>query len=141
MQAEALEDDDRRGSISTDLEGWFADVQEDRADLEEWDRAAMWQRLRSANPRLRQATIAFADRWYSLVMTMTQPPTDPAVNMEPRFLIRERELALKGMRARLTYPDALKAKTGYPSSGRLAFRWPQVQRIVADILQPLEEAL
>ena len=138
MQAEALEDDERCGSISTDLAGWFADIQDVRRNLEEWDRVAMWQRLRTANPRLRQATIAFADRWYSLVISMAQPPTDPGANTEARFRIRERELALKGLRARLTYPDALKAKPGYPSSGRLTFRWPQVQRIVADILEPLK---
>ncbi len=138
MQAEALEDDERCGSISTDLAGWFADIQDVRRNLEEWDRVAMWQRLRTANPRLRQATIAFADRWYSLVISMAQPPTDPGANAEARFRIRERELALKGLRARLTYPDALKAKPGYPSSGRLTFRWPQVQRIVADILEPLK---
>ncbi len=137
MQAEALEDDERCGSISTDLAGWFADIQDVRRNLEEWDRFAMWQRLRNANPRLRQATIVFADHWYSLVMSMAQPPTDPGADAEARFRVRERELALKGPRARLTYPDALKAKPGYPASGRLAFRWPQVQRIVADILEPL----
>ena len=137
MQAEALEDDERCGSISTELAGWFADIQDVRRNLEEWDRFAMWQRLRNANPRLRQATIVFADHWYSLVMSMVQPPTDPGADAEARFRVRERELALKGPRARLTYPDALKAKPGYPASGRLTFRWPQVQRIVADILEPL----
>ncbi len=136
MQADALEDEERSGSISTDLAGWFADIQDVRRNLEEWDRVAMWQRLRHANPRIRHATIVFADRWYSLVMAMTQPPSDPGANTEARFLIRERELALKGLRARLTYPDALKAKPGYPSSGRLTFRWPQVRRIAADILEP-----
>ena len=44
------------------------------------------------------------------------------------------------MRARLTYAEARDNRRGYPASGRLQFRWPQVQRIVADILEPLESS-
>ena len=98
----------------------------------------MWRRLRSANPRLRGATIAFADRWHALVMEMAQPPTAPETHPEARRFVRERELTLKGLRARLTYPEARDIRRGYPASGRLDFRWTQVQRIVADILEPLE---
>ena len=99
----------------------------------------MWQRLRSVNPRLRVGTLEFANRWYSLVMAMARPPLGPDVNTEARLLIRERERTLKGMRARLTYAEAGDNHRGYPASGRLEFRWSQVQRIVADILEPQEK--
>ena len=138
MLSAALEHDERHSSFSTDLAAWFAEVQGYRDDLEQWDRAGMWRRLRSANPRLRAATIAFADRWHALVMEMAQPPTAPETNAEAWRLVRERELTLKGLRARLTYQEARDIRRGYPASGRLDFRWSQVQRIAADILEPLE---
>ena len=101
-------------------------------DLKSWDRAAMWQRLWTANPRLRMRTREFADRWYMLATT--QPVADEP---EARRLIRERERALKGMRSRLTYAEARDHRRGYPTSARLQFRWPQVQRMAADILDGL----
>ena len=139
MLAEALEDDEGHDFFSTDAAAWFAELQEHRYDLEQWDRAAMWVRLRHANPRLRQATIAFSDRWHGLAMAMAQPPLDPEGNPEARRRVRERELSLKGLRARLTYAEARDIRRGYPASGRLNFRWTQVQRILADILEPLEK--
>ena len=59
---------------------------------------------------------------------------------EARNLIRQREHALKGARARLTYAEARDRRRGYPTSARLQFRWLQVQRITADILQALGAA-
>ena len=138
MLAEELEDDERHGVFSTDLAEWFASVQVNQVDLEQWDRPGMWRRLRSANPRLRAATIAFADRWHALAMEMARLPTAPETHPEARRFVRERELMLKGLRARLTYLEARDIRRGYPASGRLDFRWTQVQRIVADILEPLE---
>ena len=139
MLAEALEDDEWQCTFSTEMARWSAEVQAHRRDLEQWDRAAMWGRLRHANPRLRQATIAFSDRWHALAMAIVQPPLDSEGNPEARRLVRERELSLKGLRARLTYAEARDIRRGYPASGRLDFRWAQVQRIIADILEPLEK--
>ena len=139
MLAEGLQHDEGQDTFSASLAGWFEEVQEIRTDLEDWDRIAMWQRLRSVNPRLRAGTLEFANRWYSLVMAMARPPLGPDVNTEARLLIRERERTLKGMRARLTYAEARDNHRGYPASGRLEFRWSQVQRIVADILEPQEK--
>ena len=90
----------------------------------------MWRRLRSVNPRLRARTLEFADNWYALATTQTHGSLKDG--NEARRFIRERERTLKGMRARLTYPDALNNGRGYPTSARLEFRWAQVQRIVAD---------
>ena len=56
-----------------------------------------------------------------------------------RRLIRERERALKGARARLTYAEARDRRRGYPFAGLLEYRWAQVKRISADILSPLEQ--
>ena len=138
MLAEALEHHERFGEYSTDLAEWFAEIQENRDELARWDRTAMWRRLRQTNPRLRTASIVFADRWHSLAMELTQRPFDREENREARRLIRERELTLKGLRARLTYAEARDIRRGYPTSARLDFRWAPARQIAADILKPLE---
>ena len=140
MLTEALRDPEGQNTFSDSLERWFAEIQENRIDLQGWDRTAMWQRLRSVNPRLRPRTLEFADLWYELVMAMADPPSGPTGTAGARQIVRERERTLKGMRARLTYAEARDNRRGYPASGRLQFRWPQVQRIVADILEPLESS-
>ena len=138
MLAEELQDDEGEEAFTDSLAGWLEEVQQSRTDLEAWDRSAMWRRLQGVNPRLRARTLEFADRWYALVMTMAVSPSGPEGNSEARRLVRDREWNLKGLRARLTYAEARDNRRGYPASGRLQFRWPQVQRIVADILEPLE---
>ena len=138
MLAEALEHDEDVSAFSADLAEWLAEIQEYQHHLAQWDRSAMWRRLRCANPRLRTPTIAFADRWHALVMEMTRLPLEREAHGGVERLLRERELALKGRRARLTYDEARDIRRGYPASGRLDFRWAQVQRIGADILETLE---
>lgn len=138
MLAEFLEHDDTFDKYSNDLAEWFTEIQENRDELARWDRAAMWRRLRSSNPRLRTASIVFADRWYTLAMELTRPPLHHEENREARRLVRERELTLKGLRARLTYREARDITRGYPTSARLDFRWSAARQIAADILEPLE---
>ena len=135
MLAEALEDEESIDEFSEDLEVWSEWMAEAEPDLQRWDRTAMWQRLRSANPRLRRRTEEFADRWY--ILAATQPGSSIMGQREARDLIRQREHALKGPRARLTYAEARDRRRGYPTPARLQFRWPQVQRIAGDILNPL----
>ena len=138
MLAEALEDEESIDEFSDDLGAWDESMAAAEPDLERWDRAAMWQRLWSANPRLRRRTQEFADRWY--ILAATQPASSLVGRREARDLIRQREHALKGARARLTYAEARDRRRGYPTPARLQFRWPQVQRITADILNALGAA-
>ena len=138
MLAEALEHHEDVSIFSTALTEWFEEIHEHQDDLAQWDRPAMWRRLQEANPRLRPATMTFADRWHALAMEMTRHQLVPEAHPGARAVVREREVALKGRRARLTYAEARDIRRGYPASGRLDFRWGQVQRIVADILEPLE---
>ena len=135
MLAEALEDEESIDEFSEDLGVWSEWMAEAEPDLQRWDRTAMWQRLRSENPRLRRRTEEFADRWY--ILAATQPGSSLMGKREARDLIRQREHALKGPRARLTYAEARDRRRGYPTPARLQFRWPQVQRIADDILNPL----
>ena len=137
MLAQALKHEDGIERYSNELAGWSEAIGAAEPDLRRWDRVAMWARLLGKNPRLRTRTWEFVDRWF----TLTSSPGGVAIweSQEARRLIRDREHALKGGRARLTYAEARDRRRGYPASGRLEFRWTQVQRITSDILAPLEE--
>ena len=136
MLAELQDDEAGREEFSDSLTNWSDAMAAIAIDLHCWDRASMWRRLLRVNPRLRPRTKEFADQWYELVSTVGSGPIQDMP--EARRLVRERERALKGARARLTYAEARDRRRGYPFAGLLEYRWTQVQRISADILSPLE---
>ena len=135
MLAEGLEDDESHDEFNGRAGDWLDVVDANQDELQNWDRAAMWRRLLSANPRLRPRTREFTDTWYMLAKKRPLQLFDG--DNEGRRLIRERERTLKGMRARLSYAEARDNRRGYPTSARLEFRWSQVKRIAVDILAPL----
>ena len=137
MLAKELDNEDSIDEFSTGLAAWSGSIADSGSDLERWNRASMWNRLLGANPRLRTRTREFADRWYELAATWRGGSIGDS--MEVQRLIREREHALKGARARLTYVEARDRRRGFPTSARLEFRWTQVQRITSDIMFALEQ--
>ena len=134
MLAEEMGDDEGADRHRDDLAGWLEEMAAAGGELGSWDRAAMWARLLGANPRLRASAREFCERWFERAAA----GGDIAASPPARTLIRERELALKGARARLTHAEARDRRRGYPVSARLGFRWPQVRRISSDILAALE---
>ena len=137
MLARKLDNEDNIEEFSASLATWTDAIVSVSSDLERWNRASMWERLLGANPRLRPRTREFADRWYDL-MSM-QNGGFIGDSTEAQRLISEREHALKGARARLTYAEARDRRRGFPTSARLEFRWTQVQRITSDIMSALEQ--
>ena len=138
MLAQELGNDEREQAFSRSLSEWSEDMAACESELAGWDRIGMWERLWAANPKLRLGTREFVDHWHHLART--QPVGELMGGTEARRLIRHRERSLKHTRARLSYPEARDNSSGYPSSARLQFRWPQARRIVADILEPLRDA-
>ena len=136
MLAELLDDEAGREEFFDRLASWSDAIAAVGRELDDWDRASMWRRLLEANPRLRPRTREFADRWFEVVSTRGSGPTHDLP--EARRMVQERERALKGARARLTYAEARDRRRGYPFAGRLEYRWTQVRRITADILSALE---
>ena len=136
MLAELMEDEARRSEYSDRLDIWSGAIAAAASALQSWDRASMWRRLNSANPRLRPSTREFADRWFDLVSTTEGGPIQD--RQETRRIVRERERALKGQRARLSYVQARDPRRGYPFAEPLEYRWTQVKTISADILSALE---
>ncbi len=137
MLARKLDSEHNINEFSTGLAAWSESIASTGSDLDRWDRASMWKRLLGANPRLRPRTREFADRWYELAVTWSGGSIGNST--EAQRLIREREHALKGARARLTYAEARDRRRGFPTSARLEFRWTQVQRITSDIMSALEQ--
>ena len=136
MLARKLDDADNIREFSAGLATWTGVIANAVPDLERWNRASMWERLLRANPRLRPRTREFADRWYELALMQTGGSIVDSA--EAQRLIQQREHALKGARARLTYAEARDRRQGYPTSAPLEFRWTQVQRITSDIISALD---
>ena len=136
MLAELLNDDAGIEEFSRLISNWSSATDVVGSELRQWDRASMWRRLLGANPRLRPRTREFAENWFEIVSSNGLVPIRD--RLEARRIVRERERALKGARARLTYAEARDRKRGYPFAGRLDYRWTQVCRIASDILTPLE---
>ncbi len=136
MLAELLDDEASNDEYTDQLASWSDGIAALGPELRGWDRAAMWSRLHRVNPRLRTRTREFTDRWFELVSAQGSGPIQD--RPEARQLVRERERALKGGRARLSYAEARDKRRGYPFAGLLEYRWTQVKRIGADILSTLE---
>lgn len=137
MLARKLGKGDSIAEFSAGLDTWTQAIASARLDLGRWNRFSMWKRLLGANPRLRTRTREFADRWYELAATRRGESIGNST--EAQRLIREREHALKGARARLTYAEARDRRKGFPTWAPLKFRWTQVQRITSDIMSALEQ--
>ena len=138
MLAKALEHEEGIDRYSDALAEWAESMALAEFDVRRWDRTNMLKRLLGVNPRLRPRTWEFVDRWYELA---SKPGNVPVWDSrEAQRLVRDREHALKGGRARLTYAEARDRRRGYPTSARLEFRWAQVRRITSDILSALENS-
>ena len=137
MLANKLDSGKDIAEFTAALGSWSEEIASAGPDLARWDRASMWKRLLGTNPRLRRRTREFADRWYELASMQNSGFIGDST--EAQRLISEREHALKGARARLTYAEARDRRRGFPTSARLEFRWTQVQRITSDIMSALEQ--
>ena len=135
MLAQELGNNEREAEFSRSLSEWSEDMAACESELAGWDRIRMWERLWTANPKLRPGTREFVDHWHHLAVKRSV--ADLVGGTEAGRLIQRRERSLKRTRARLSYPEARDNRSGYPSSARLQFRWPQARRIAADILEPL----
>lgn len=126
--------DDERGLVGRYrgcLDEWSAEVAETHA-LEGWERDEFWAAVRRHNPGLRRPTEKFVESW---IERLRQAPTI-ADDEAARALIRDRELALKGGRARLVNAAARDHWEGASGLVRLDYNWSVAQRLLDDVLNP-----
>ena len=122
--------DDYRGR----LEAWADDLTSSGACVG-WDRPGLWRLVRGRNPRIVGPTVGFVDRWAELV---SRRPSGIADDGTARRLVADREVQLKGPRARLVNPRALDQWRGESGLRRMDFRWGIGTRIVTDIHDGLQ---
>ncbi|WP_292604192.1 DUF6361 family protein [Nocardioides sp. REDSEA-S30_B4] len=133
MLAELADRDDLVDGFRVELETWESELQ-DSATFDGWDRTAFWSLVREQNPRLRGATHIFVERWFALVESGQHGSADA------QRLLRERELRLKGKRARLQYAQARQTWTPGAGMGRLGYRWGVAKAFLADVAEGLQLA-
>ncbi len=132
MLARINDDEKECADFEQRLRTWSESLERARQDLNAWDLDVTWARLRSVNPRLRRTAFDFVKQWFRICTDSSH--SGSVDGQGARWLLRERELSLKGSRARLTYADARRRKRGYSSWGRMDFRWGSAKRIILDIL-------
>lgn len=131
MLAEAAERDDRIGDHRESFRSWQSEL--DRAELEDGMLTTLWSTVQHPNHRITPQTMRFVADWLRLAGEAGEHLAD---NKQARTLIRAREIALKGPRARLTNPVALGQWGGASGLVRLDYRW----RIVRGYLKDLHDA-
>ena len=133
MLAEANQHEEKIAGFTRELNWWTAELAARRTELLNWDRTAMWARIRGYHPGLRPATEAFVQTWFDLAVDSGAEVNRP----QTRDLLVNRELVLKGRRARLSYPDARLRHGGYVAGGQMTYRWGPAKRILLDIIKAL----
>lgn len=117
---------------------WAKECHNQGGTLDGWDRRAFWQLIRELNPAVRPATQRFLDLWFDWVcrLDLDGAADDPAL----RGLVASRERAQKGAQSRLVNRRLLASWSGQAGTGRLTYRWAQVNRMVQDLHDGLEAA-
>jgi hypothetical protein len=121
--------------LAAEIATWTALVHERHEELAEWvrDLTPFWALVGRHD--------AIPPQTQQFVTTMVQRAVvDPAAfieDAEVRGLIRDREIHLKGNRARLATRTALENWNGQPFGAQLIYRWPTARSYLADIAAAL----
>jgi hypothetical protein len=102
-----------------------------------WDRSDFWALLYELNPRISPLTRRFVDRWLDSVGGDDAIADDDLL----RKFVRDRELQLKGGRARLVNQAALDVWRGASGLVRLDYRWSVARRLLQDICDSPRETV
>ena len=127
--------DELVSNYEADLTLWRDELQSTGV-LNDWSRAGWWSTIRSRNPRMREATINFVNKWLDIVESDVVLATDTAAIK----LINTRERQIKGGRARLVNQAALDRWSGSSGLSRLDYRWPVAQRHLRDLYEARQTA-
>jgi hypothetical protein len=119
---------------------WWQSISSRAAEFGAWDRRRFWQIVYHGNPRVSSRARNFVNAWVDLAV---QSKSLPAIRKsdQARQLIEHRETQLKGGLARLRNQRALELWTGAAGDGQIDLRWGAGKRIVADIVDGLNESI
>ncbi|MEV6872229.1 DUF6361 family protein [Amycolatopsis sp. NPDC051128] len=109
------------------LAGWQDDLRRERP-LDGWSRPELWRLVSARNPRLSPLTQRFVESWLSLVES-----GEPVDGSRARTLVTEREVQIKGGRARLRNDAALDRWRGESGLSPLDYRWTVTRGLLNDL--------
>lgn len=113
------------------LADWADECRIAHGQLSKWDRPAMWDLVRTTNPRVSAPTQLFVNAWLDAVVDGRADNAAEADELQG--LVAEREQQQKKKQSRLTNERLLRTWSGESGSARLTYRWGQVRGIVRDI--------
>jgi hypothetical protein len=129
------------GALLAALADWSRVMQREAVALAKWDRGPLWDLVEQHAGRKLHRTRRFAEEWITVALRAARGATvwdEPAVHAR----IVERELQLKGSRARLA-PENQRGRDlwqGGVATAPMDYRWGQTKVIVNDILRGLHGA-
>ncbi|GAA3043380.1 DUF6361 family protein [Gordonia defluvii] len=132
--------DSRVEDFTNKISGWAVEVNDNRQALAAWDRAAFWATVlqgRGGRP-VSPGTKLFIDYWVDTVLE--KDAANLVDDTSVRQAISERERLNKGTQARLQNKRQIQNWQGSSGAARLAYRWPNVRTLLADIREGLADA-
>lgn len=136
--AELTKNPARQEEYRSELKQWSDEIDRRTNDFDTWNKTAFWNIVTGEGARISIPTRAFVERWWDLVLLVKRTPATIADEKIARNLIAVRERQLKGPQARVDNPRARELWGGASGTDRLAYRWPNAQRISRDIFVGVE---
>ena len=135
LLAQARDDDDLISQYDERIDLWSLELEDEQPLSDGWTVDVLWSLMARRGTPVRLGTQSFVTSW---VRAVTEHGARAATEPEVRSLIRQRELSLKGGRARVANRAALNAWTGGSGLVRLDYRWTVARRLMNDVLSPAE---
>lgn len=103
-------------------------------EIRAWDINQLWAMTSKPGHTITQPTRNFVENWISHVCNS---PDNLLSDMKILNLVRNREISLKKNHSRFTNRRTLEQWGGSSGTGRLVYRWPNVQVLLNDLYQGL----
>lgn len=137
LLARLREDESLLSDFDMRVDAWAGELDEEQPLSDDWTVDSLWALMARQGRPVKPGTQNFVRSWIRAVLEHgASAITMPHI----QDLVRQRELSLKGGRARVANQDALNAWTGASGLVRLDYRWAVAQRLMNDVLQPLGNA-
>lgn len=122
------------------LDSWIDKIDQRWDLLINWynNRSSFWSSDALKYVNIPPLTHRFVDEWFRIIF-INGNINDVIQNDKAQLLIRDREVRLKGKRARLKDRRSLENWNGHSGDVQLDFRWNKVRTIINDVIEGLNE--
>lgn len=135
VQLQLTEDNGLATRYREALDRWSEEVHGHELAQTHWDLNELWAVTSSEGGDVPHLTRVFVSDW---LVAAEAAGWDIAGSATARALVSQREQRRKGPQSRFTNEKLLRQWGGGSGTGRLSYRWPQVRRILGDIVDGLE---